>query len=144
MSDIKSPVDATGKEIPLDTTVLYAKDGDEICVDGFSYENTLNANTEECEPTRHWIAFRYNSYGQRVVWTNLQYAYLDPPDSWEKLLEDLDRLENRAGVPLYACTYFNQSSYCRECPAEGADCNNKMFRDIADRIRNLRGGENND
>ena len=65
--------------------------------------------------------------------------YSTPPDSWEKLEEDLDR---GAGALNYeACAYFGKSaSDCSSCIADkGETCERVVMRDIADRIRKLRG-----
>ena len=77
MANIELPKDAEGREIPLDTKVLYDKDGRLRKVDS--------------------LTFRPNSGGWDVVFTD-SYAHfspnslrLTPLDSWEKLEEDLDR-----------------------------------------------------
>lgn len=77
--NIELPKDAEGREIPLDTEVLYTCDGSKYKVAKWEfYPNKdtswlvcLDANTE---------VFRVPGY-----------MYLTPSDSWEKLEEDLDR-----------------------------------------------------
>lgn len=66
--------------------------------------------------------------------------YSTPPDSWEKLLEDL----NEAGDARYdeACAYFHRDKGedgCTSCPGGEDGCARIAMRDIADRIRKLRG-----
>lgn len=69
--------------------------------------------------------------------------YLKAPDSWEKLLEDLDRGADKS---LFAsCVYLDRVGHgCSSCPAKdrhdnGKDCAQDVMRDIAFRIRKLRG-----
>lgn len=63
-----------------------------------------------------------------------------PPDSWEKLLDDL----SEAGDARYyeACAYFHRDKDeggCVSCPGGEDGCARIAMRDIADRIRKLRG-----
>ena len=130
MSDVKLPLDATGKEIPLDTKVLYAKDGSSATVVRFIYNVSLD----------EW-GFRYR-VGNELLERDCirdgfnEFVYLDQPDSWERLLKDL----NNEGVDV-VCNYFGfKNSACLNCPADGhVSCTKVMLRDIADRIRALRG-----
>lgn len=116
---VELPKDAKGREIPLDVEFLY------------------NANGESFKP----YSFTFNRYdgfgwGMHLVGApNLVYDpesyYLTPPDSWEKLLDDLDKDEN-------ICGYFEK------CPAEMhgkscSYCNKAALKNIASRIRKLRG-----
>lgn len=71
------------------------------------------------------------------------YIYLTPPetpDSWDKLLEDLDE----AGDARYyeACAYFHRDKDedgCISCPGGEDGCTRIAMRDILNRIRKLRG-----
>lgn len=65
--------------------------------------------------------------------------YSNPPDSWEKLEEDLDR--GADALNYEACAYFGKSECdCSSCIADkGETCERVVMRDIADRIRKLRG-----
>ena len=77
--DIELPKDAEGREIPLDTKVLYQKDGKERQV--LKWEFYLR------DSVPMWIACleHNNSYDYR----NSKFLYLTPPDSWELLLADV-------------------------------------------------------
>lgn len=74
--------------------------------------------------------------------------YLTPPDSWEKLLEDLDRALSTPGPDTYAsitCGYFDSANVnCSVCGymhgIKNETCNDDAWRDIASRVRKLRGG----
>lgn len=65
--------------------------------------------------------------------------YSTPPDSWKRLLEDL----GKAGSKTYcgACTYFGMNSTnCDKCViGDLSSCDSAAMRDIASRIRKLRG-----
>lgn len=64
--------------------------------------------------------------------------YSTPPDSWEKLEDDLDRVAScgENGTPV--CAYTRQP--CAVCKFHGSeDCTSAMCADIASRIRKLRG-----
>jgi len=65
--------------------------------------------------------------------------YSTPPDSWEKLEEDLGR--GADALNYEACAYFGKSACdCSSCIADkGETCERVVMRDIASRIRKLRG-----
>lgn len=115
---VELPKDAEGREIPLDTKLLYDKEGNPKEVSLFTY------------------APRSYSSGWNVVLVGgferfASAMHLTPPDSWEKLLEDLDKGED-------ICDYFE------ECPAEMygkscSDCKKAALKNIASRIRELKG-----
>ena len=129
---VELPKDAEGREIPLDVDVLY------------------NANGESVKP----YSFTFRRYDgfcweMRLVGvSNLVYEtksfYLTPPNSWEKLLEDLDRVvENKDAFYSTACAYMNQGgATCNDCRLYGhntSNCTHEMFKDVVSRIRKLRG-----
>ena len=126
MADVKLPVDATGKEIPLDTKVLYREDG--TAFDVYS-----------------WRYFVEGGFWAAVERADLDVVcgdclYLDPPDSWEKLLEDLDRGSSKE---LSCCEYFGYPATvsCNGCPAQGKGCTRTTLSDTSARIRKLMGAE---
>ena len=129
---IELPKDAEGREIPLDVEVLY------------------NANGESVKP----YSFTFRRYDgfcweMRLVGApNLVYDtksfYLTPPDSWEKLEEDLGRVvENKDAFYSTACAYMNQGgATCNDCRLHShstRSCTDEMFKDVVSRIRKLRG-----
>lgn len=121
---IELPKDAEGREIPLDTECLYTHDGEKQDVFSFTYYREKDRWEIETD--------------MRIV--NSIYLYLAPPDSWEKLLEDLVE----AGDARYqeACAYFHRDKNedgCSSCPGGEDGCTRIAMRDIADRIRKLRG-----
>lgn len=125
--NIELPKDAEGREIPLDTTVLYDKDGNEIEVSRYQYYPKVGP----C----YW-----NLRSVKNKYYRTDEVYLTPSDSWERLLDDL----GEAGDARYyeACAYFHRDKDedgCISCPGGEDGCARIAMRDIADRIRKLRG-----
>lgn len=64
--------------------------------------------------------------------------YSTPPDSWEKLEDDLDRCIKESNL----CMYYNQNLDCNNCIISGNEsrgCTSIALEDIKKRIRKLRG-----
>lgn len=124
MTNIELPRDAAGREIPLDTEVLYDKDGKEIVVSLWQYYPKVGPG--------YW-----NLKSDRNKFYRQDEVYLTPPDSWETLEEDLDRCiaENKA------CMYYSTDGTCQNCAIRGTSgaCTPKILENILDRIRKLRG-----
>lgn len=137
---IELPKDAEGREIPLDTKVLYNEDGKCFKVNRFTYSMV------QTMPGLKW----------GVVFMDCQYDYCssfyltppETPDSWEKLEEDLRRaVEERNEFDSPACGYTDHlNDSCNVCRFQGrdVDCSDKMLIDIASRIRKLRGEDDAD
>lgn len=123
---VELPKDAEGREIPLDTECLYTYKGEKQDVFSFTYHRRKDIWEIETD--------------MRIV--NSIYLYLTPPDSWEKLEEDLGRAAERKDITSQ-CRYFNNTNRCANCPiSKVGGCTHKderAFRDILDRIRKLRG-----
>lgn len=133
MANIELPKDAEGREIPLDTKVLYDSDGIEFFTDKSMYMRV----------TDEWWFFGHFGSSvstHRIAATRL---HLTTPDSWEKLEEDLGRAAERDVVPT-GCRYFNATNKCNGCPLYGSvNCDahrdERAFENVLDRIRKLRG-----
>ena len=123
---VELPKDSEGREIPLDTGVLFDKDGQEIEVSRYQYYPNSGIRCWDI-----W-SVRNKFYLQDDV-------YITPPDSWEKLEEDLGR--GADALNYEACAYFGKSACdCSSCIAEkGGTCESVAMRDILTRIRKLRG-----
>lgn len=129
---ITLPRDAEGREIPLDVEFLYSAIGEQVKPYSFTFR-------------------RYDGFGweMHLVGTpNLVYDpksfYLTPPDSWEKLLDDLKNVSEATNRSLGAtcCIWFNDGKGCVDCPADEANdetCGSQFVNDIAARIRKLSG-----
>lgn len=131
-NQIELPRDAEGREIPLDVEFLYGANGESVKPYSFTFE-------------------RYDDFGWNmhlVGAPDLLYDpksfYLTPPDSWEKLLDDLDNASK--GGDNAECLYMRregiepQCPECRLCVDESdLECAYLAYADIAARIRKLRG-----
>lgn len=118
--NVPAPVDANGREVPLDTREL-AFDGERREVYCFIYNIGRGC----------WSVGFKRSCGAALSACTL-------PDSWERLEEDA-----RSGL----CEYFGMGDAedCKECPAYGdrlsTSCNSVMARDIIRRAKALAGGD---
>ena len=127
---ISLPKDAEGREIPLDTKVLYDKSGNKRGVQWLEYSPIGG----------RWKVTFLDSFAD---WYEKD-VYLTPRDSWEKLEEDLDRAAEKADAfGTLACAYMNESGgMCNDCKFQGdrvRDCSRQMAEDVVSRIRKLRG-----
>lgn len=126
---VELPKDAEGREIPLDTALLYGKvSGEEYDVVCFSFRPGMRQWRVELK--------RRDDLG---IYATESFT-LSPPDSWEKLLEDL----YAAGDARHQedCAYFQidkDEDGCTSCPGGEDGCVRIAMRDIASRIRKLRG-----
>ncbi len=123
------PKDAEGREIPLDTKTLYDDNGALRKVTKFIVYPYKNVG---------WSVCLENGFDDEVHDPDL--LHLTQPDSWKKLIEDL----SEAGDARYqeACAYFHRDKDeggCTSCPGGEDGCTRIAMRDIADRIRKLRG-----
>lgn len=120
---IELPKDATGHEIPLDTVTLFNSYGDAYNIVGWMFDTDFLTYNK-------W-ANSWRAFSEHGIVLEPEKMYLTPPDSWEKLEEDLDKGED-------ICDYYE------ECPKEMygkscSDCKKAALKNIASRIRKLRG-----
>lgn len=133
---VELPKDAEGREIPLDTEILYDETGNGYEVHCYKY------SVRRTVPRRKWQAVTMDYIAHDV-----SDLHLTPPDSWEKLLEDLKAVGDY-GNPSHpddpACRYPNMvGESCGECEFHGrAGRIGEMCADIAYRIRGLRARAN--
>lgn len=132
MANIELPKDAEGREIPLGTKALYEKEGDELRVKRVEFDVFDGS----------WcFAVKKDSLTLATIYRRPQDVYLvkpAPPDSWEKLFEDLDRCIKESSL----CMYYSTSGSCYDCTIfddNSEVCDSRALRDIKDRIRKLRG-----
>lgn len=127
---IELPKDAEGREIPLDTVVLFGGNGNIYNIVRWIFTTDFETWTEP----NMWRAIAEN---HRAL--DPELMYLTPPDSWEKLEEDLGRCISGDS----ACRYFAASENCEDCRIdknnEQGGCVELVFKDIVRRIRKLRG-----
>lgn len=129
---VELPKDAEGREIPLDTEILYDETGNEYEVYYYKY------SVRRTIPRRKWQVVIMD-----YIVHDVSDLYLTPPDSWEKLLEDLKAVEdygNSSHLDNPTCHYLNMvGKSCYKCKFYGrASCIGEMCADIAYRIRELR------
>lgn len=134
-AQINLPRDAEGREIPLDTKVLYDGDGNAKEVQAFDYSPVESM----------WIVLLLGDF----ILFFTSDMYLTTPDSWEKLLDDLDNAAK--GGDNAECLYMRREDIevgdqCTGCKLYNQDygspeCEYLAYADIADRIRKLRGEE---
>lgn len=130
---VELPKDAEGREIPLDTELLYGKvSGEEYEVVCFIFRPSM----------RQWRVELKRRNNFRIYET--ERFTLSQPDSWEKLEEDLDRVvENKDSFYSTACAYMNKgAATCNDCRLHGhntSSCTVEMFKDVVSRIRKLMG-----
>lgn len=92
---IELPKDAEGKVIPLDTEVLCSQSGKVFEVEGFRYSLKI----------KEWFAYGRYRLAERSGCGETNRFLLTPPDSWDKLIDDL---RSSTGRYMAACAYFNQ------------------------------------
>ena len=129
MANIELPKDAEGREIPLDTKLLYDKEGNPKEVSIFAYTPRSYSSG--------WSVVLVGGFERFASAMFLNPP--EPPDSWEKLEEDLGR--GADALDYEACAYFGMSACnCSSCIADkGETCEKVAMRDILTRIRKLRG-----
>ena len=124
---VELPRDAEGREIPLDTVVLFNARGDAFNIVRWIYTTDFETWSE----SNTWRAIEKS---HRAF--NPEMMYLTPPDSWEKLEEDLDRCI--AGDNI--CLYCSPSGRCSDCANEpNGACDAKVLELVMERIKRLRG-----
>jgi len=130
---IELPKDAEGREIPLETKVMYGCGGTarNIVYWVFTTDSDLEKEWWNC-----WRAV--TDTGGKI---DPGLMHLTPPDSWEKLEEDLDRCIEESDLCMY---YNNQNPDCNKCTISGNEsrgCTSVALEDIKRRIRKLRGDD---
>lgn len=124
---VELPKDAEGREIPLDTVVLFNARGDAFNIVRWIY--TTDFETWSESNTWRAIEESHRAFDPETM-------YLNQRDSWEKLEEDLDRCI--AGDNI--CLYLSPSGRCRDCANEqNGACDAKVFELVVERIKRLRG-----
>ena len=138
---INLPKDADGREIPLDTKVLYNYRGVAYEVNRFTFG--FDVITHEAE----WTAESYGT-GDMVYHLPADSMYLEKPDSLKQLAEDLNRAWDAydvsgRGLGDIPCHYDkNRGKYCNDCRLNShgkMNCFDAMMADIVSRVNRLAG-----
>lgn len=132
---VELPKDAEGREIPLDTVALFGGNGNVYNIVRWIYTTDFETWTE----SNTWRAIAEN---HRAL--DPELMYLTPPDSWEKLEEDIRRIDTDDCT--WFCGYANEGPVENTCPdsckffkGDEITCRKKLADDILSRIRKLRG-----
>lgn len=130
-TQITLPKDAEGREIPLDTSELFISDG--TMVHAVRFEFIYHT----CDARGTWFVYITSTPGEHMTLQACD-VYLTPPDSWKQLEEDLN---NGISGASPCCAYAGSKTYsCDKCCFESARyCTRRVFTDIRNRIRKLRG-----
>lgn len=130
---IELPKDAEGREIPLDTVVLFNRHGE-------AYNIVRWIFTTDFDLADGW-SNKWRAITDRGFAIDPELVHLiTSHDSWEKLEEDLGRVASCGESSTPACTYTRQP--CAVCRFHSSEnCTSAMCADIASRIRKLRGEE---
>ena len=131
------PLDAEGREIPLDTNVMYDINGKELHVTSFTYRCDVLGLWSQ------WKVFSPDIKSEDDGMLPTESLYLTQPDSWERLENDVARaVKNKAEFYSRPCAYTNNSGIqCGDCKFNNGPigyCQSRMFEDIMSRIHNLR------
>lgn len=128
---VEPPKDASGEVIPLDTDTLYDTDGQVFRVYHVRYM------TKE----KRWVACGYFEHRDKCCSDDTSCFLLAPPDSWDKLIDDL---RNAAERDIATCAYLSpEGKGCTKCQAKATrECTRTAFTDILSRIERLRGVSN--
>ena len=122
--------DANGKIIPLDTEVLYDK-----------YENVFHVVDFCYSPNgKEWIASGGFTEPKDSWRFETNRLILAAPDSWDKLIGDLNRAANGMSTDEAECRYAdNVGKPCCSCKfGDWSECKTGIFTNIAYRINKLR------
>lgn len=124
---IEPPKDAEGKVIPLDTDVPCSQSGKVFEVKAFHYSLKV----------KKWFVYGRYRGAERSGCGETDRFFLAPPDSWDKLIDDL---RNAAERDIAACAYLSpEGKGCTKCQAKATrECTRTAFTDILSRIEKLR------
>lgn len=135
---IQFPRDAKGREIPLDTEVLYDNNGVKFNVDEFKLCALPSSRTS------FWTIRGVFEDEEEKCNFLPHFLHLIQPDSWKKLEEDIRRIGTDDCT--WFCGYANENPVENACPdsckffkGDEITCRKKLADDILSRIRKLRG-----
>ena len=137
---VELPKDAEGREIPLDTSELFIADGTKVHALRFEYMYHISDAHDA------WFVYIERTPGEHMT-LHTSDVRLTPPDSWEKLEEDIRRIGTDDCT--WFCGYANENPVENACPGscnffkgDEITCRKKLADDILSRIRKLRGEDN--
>lgn len=102
--NIELPKDAEGREIPLDTVVLFGGNDNAYNITGWIYVTDFDLNNS--------MAGQWRALTDKFTRLDPELMYLTPSDSWEKLLEDLGEAGD-SNTPTQPWTAPRRSRFAR-------------------------------
>lgn len=139
---VMAPKDADGRNVPLDTKVMYNASGDEFEV------RWLTFATGPYGPGWHVKVYDPSdgdSSDDRGYTIALDFLRIEKPESLKQLAKDLDRMVNFKrgyGYSSSSCAYTGiNGSTCDGCKLKDSSdiCSLAVIKDIADRVNRLAG-----
>lgn len=142
---VMAPKDADGRNVPLDTKVMYNASGDEFEV------RWLTFATGPYGPGWHVKVYDPSdgdSSDDRGNTITLDFMHLEKPDSIKQLAEDLNRAcdacnAHGKGYRDMSCYYDKgRGAHCNDCRLNShgkMDCFDSMMADIVSRVNRLAG-----
>lgn len=136
MACVELPKDAEGREIPLDTSELFIADGTKVQALRFEYMYHISDARDA------WFVYIERTPGEHMT-LHTSDVRLTPPDSWEKLVDDLQRIT--ADPTEWFCMYAGRDKRDTGCHSnckffkDSMSCERQAVLDIVFRIRKLRG-----
>lgn len=129
---VELPKDHEGHEITLDTEVLYDNNGVKFDVEEFKLCALPSSQTS------FWTIRGVFEDEEEKCNFLPHLLHLIQPDSWKRLLNDLDEAASKTYCGTF--TYFGKNpTDCSACPiGDISSCDSAAMGDIADRIRKLR------
>ena len=127
---VELPRDAEGREIPLDTAVLFNRHGETYNIVRWTF-------TTDFDLADGW-SNKWRAITDRGFALDPELVYLiTSHDSWEKLEDDLERVASCGESSTPTCAYTRQP--CAVCKFHSSEnCTSDMCADIALRIHKLR------
>lgn len=135
VSEVALPRDHEGREVSLETDSLFDVNGRELRITSYSYRHTVFGHCSQ------WKAFSPDVREDEGM-LPVNALYLTPPDSLERLADDLDRafINHSNGL---ICAYNKRDRLdCDGCKfnGNGPSCGWALIKDITKRVHRL-GGE---
>ena len=132
---MRLPLDADGVPIRIGDTVWYV--GDDLEIEKSEPQEVVGLVSVFAADGIYIMTRDYTDKATRPKM--LTHKQPEPPDSWDKLLGDLDRAA-KGMTDGAECRYAdNAGKTCKSCKFdESTECTGYIFADIADRIRTLR------
>lgn len=142
---VMAPKDADGRNVPLDTKVMYNDSGDEFEVRWFTF------STGPYDPG--WYVNVYDpsdgdSSDDRGYTIPLGSLNIEKPDSIKQLAEDLNRAWDVGNAQEKGCRYMScyydkdRGAHCNDCRLNSHGkmaCLDSMIADIVSRVNRLAG-----